>query len=64
MSDTIETLQADISDITRNVTDLQCELDTAESCESDADFVAALEEALRNAESVKKQIAKMLKAAK
>ena len=42
MSDTIETLQADISDITRNVTDLQCELDTAESCESDADFVAAL----------------------
>jgi hypothetical protein len=64
MSETIETLQADISDITINVTDLQCELDTAESCESYSDFIMALEEALRNAELVKKQIAKMLKAAK
>ena len=64
MSETIETLQADIGDIARNVTDLQSELDTAESCESDADFIAALEEALRNAELVKKQIAKMIKAAK
>lgn len=56
-----EEKQAEISDITRDLTSLEESLEQAESCENEKDFEVNLREALAAADSIKSTIKQLLK---
>lgn len=63
MKESIEEIQNNIPDFSKILCDLKCDLECAETCDNVEDFCENISSAIINANSIKKELTKMLKLA-